>query len=324
MDSNTSPRTQITDLLSGSNRFRAEVLSGLKKPQKELPPKYFYDERGSQLFERITTLDEYYPTRIELAIMEKYADEMTALLGPNVLVIEYGSGSSTKTRILLNHLERPAAYMPIDISREQLQLAAQALETDYPELEVIPICADYSGVFQLPEVQKPVSRRVVYFPGSTIGNFEPRPAQQFLERVAGVCGPNGLLIIGIDLKKDPVVLHHAYNDREGVTADFNLNLLTRINRELGANFKLERFKHYAFYNPPEGRVEMHLVSTQEQVVELADLSIPFQNGESIWTESSYKYNLDEFSELAASAGFKTEQAWFDEQRWFAVVCCSVH
>lgn len=305
------------------NRFRAEVLNGLRKPQKELPSKFFYDERGSQLFEQISALDEYYPTRTEMAIMEEHIGAIAADLGPHALLFEYGSGNSAKTRILLSHLRQPAAYVPIDISREQLLRAARQIAADYPGLEVIPIHADYTTVFDLPEVRRPVARNVVYFPGSTFGNFDPLPAQQFLERIARICGPNGVLLIGIDLKKDPVVLHRAYNDRQGVTADFNLNLLARINRELGADFRLDRFKHYAFYNPREGRVEMHLVSDRDQTVRLGGTVIPFARGESIWTESSYKFNVDEFAEMAAAAGFKTEQAWLDRRGWFGVLACAV-
>ena len=304
-------------------RFWAEVLRGLKKPQKELPSKYFYDERGAQLFERISNLEEYYLTRIERAIMEEGIEEMAALLGPDVLLFEYGSGNSNKTRTLLNHLFEPAAYVPIDISQEQLLRVSKKLSSDYPSLDVLPICADYTSVFELPTVQKAVARRVVYFPGSTVGNFEPLPARQFLERIAGVCGPGGALLIGIDMKKDPHVLHRAYNDCEGVTAAFNLNLLERINRELGANFKLDSFKHYAFYNPPKSRVELHLVSEYDQTVTLDDVIITFKEGESIWTESSYKFTLDGFAEIAAIAGFKIERAWLDAQRWFSVLYCRV-
>ena len=303
------------------NRFRAEVLNGLRKPQKELPSKYFYDEHGSELFDRICELDEYYVTRTETAIMEQHAGEMADLLGPNVLLIEYGSGNSAKTRILLDHLHQPAGYVPIDISEQPLMYAAKAISADYPDLEVYPVHADYTTVFEIPDIQKPVARKVVYFPGSTIGNFEPMPAKQVLERVAQVCGPDGILMIGIDLKKDPALLHAAYNDREGVSAAFNLNLLARINRELGANFQVDNFNHYAFYNPREGRMEMHLLSNQEQVVTLGYITLPFAKGESIWTESSYKYNLNEFAELAATAGFNTEHVWFDSQCWFGVLCC---
>lgn len=306
------------------SRFRAEVLRGLRQPQKELPSKYFYDERGSALFEQITRLDEYYVTRTETGIMEAHAAEMAAALGPNIVLIEYGSGSSTKTRFLLEHLERPAAYIPIDISPEALLHAADSIAADFPGLEVQPVCADYTTVFDLPPTRKLAARKVVYFPGSTFGNFDPIPAQQFLERVARVCGPGGAMLIGIDLKKDPCVLHDAYNDGEGVTAAFNLNLLGRINRELGADFDLAQFQHYAFYNPRQGRIEMHLVSQMDQVVHIGSSAIAFKIGESIWTESSYKFSLEEFGELIAAAGFSIEKTWQDEQEWFSMVCCAAH
>lgn len=305
------------------HRFHAEVISGLKKPQKELPSKYFYDERGSQLFNQICDLDEYYVTRTETGILRQHIDEIVEVLGPNALLIEYGSGSSTKTRILLSHMRQPAAYIPIDISDQQLLSAVRDLSTDYRGLNILPVHADYTGIFELPAVAQPVNRKVVFFPGSTFGNFDPIPAQQFLERIANVCGSEGMLLIGIDLKKDPVVLHRAYNDGEGVTAAFNLNLLEHINRRIGANFQLDRFFHYAFYNPREGRIEMHLVSHQAQRVQIGDEIISFAKGESIWTESSYKYNLDEFSRLAAIAGFEINHTWVDPQAWFGIVCCSV-
>jgi len=309
---------RLHDFNPGRERFLAEVLSGLRKAQKELPSKYFYDEQGSRLFERICTLDEYYIPRVEATIMETCIEEMIELMGPRVLLIEYGSGNCVKTRLLLDHLDESVAYVPIDISGEWLLSAAEELAADYPELEVLPVCADYPGGFDLPVPRRPSDRAVVYFPGSTIGNFDPIPAKLFLEHVAGVCRPGGGLLIGVDLKKDPRVLHLAYNDSQGVTAAFNLNLLERINRELNCDFELDWFQHYAFYNPREGRVEMHLVSLREQTVHLGDIPIPFAEGESIWTESSYKYNLDEFQQMAAAAGFRVEHAWTDDQQWFSV------
>lgn len=299
-------------------RFYTEVLSGLRKPQKELPSKYFYDERGSNLYERICTLDEYYIPRTEAIIMETHIEEMIELLGSHVILIEYGCGNCTKTRILLDNLPDLAAFVPIDISREQLQCVADKLASSYYGLEILPVCADYTGHFELPAPKRVGDRIVVYFPGSTIGNFDPIQARDFLERVAGVCGPGGALLIGVDLKKDPAVLHNAYNDQEGITAAFNLNLLERINRELNADFQREWFQHRAFYNPEEGRIEMHLISQRDQVVNLGNVGIPFAEGESIWTESSYKYNLDEFEQLAAAAGFRVERAWTDERQWFSV------
>jgi dimethylhistidine N-methyltransferase len=243
---------------------------------------------------------------------------MVGLLGPRVLLIEYGSGDCSKARFLLDHLHQPVAYVPIDISRERLLSAARGLVGDYPEMEVLPVCADYTSGFDLPDPKRSSERAVVYFPGSTIGNFDPLPAKLFLEHVAGVCGPGGGLLIGVDLKKDPLVLHRAYNDSLGVTAAFNLNLLERVNRELNCDFRRDWFQHYAFYNPRESRVELHLVSLREQTVHVDNVGIPFVEGESIWTESSYKFTLDEFEQMALAAGFKVERAWTDEQQWFSV------
>lgn len=318
MSSKEGRQMRLHDFKTAQDRLRAEVLSGLRKPQKELPSKYFYDEHGSHLFECICGLDEYYIPRTESSIMEAYVEEIVELLGPRVFLVEYGSGDCSKTHILLDQLRDPVAYAPIDISREQLLRVTKDLASHYPRLEVIAVCADYTSGFQLPIPKRQSDRVVVYFPGSTVGNFDPIPAKHFLEHIAGVCGSSGALLIGVDLKKDPSVLHSAYNDRAGITAAFNLNLLERINRELDCDFQLEWFEHYAFYNPREGRIEMHLVSLREQTVHLDDLAIPFAKGESIWTESSYKFNLDEFEQIAAAAGFKVEQVWTDEQQWFSV------
>ena len=318
MNSKESRKIQLHDFNSGRDCFYAEVLSGLQKPQKELPCKYFYDKRGSLLYERICALDEYYIPRTEACIMETYIEEIVELLGPRVLLIEYGSGNCAKTRILLNHLHDLAAYVPIDISLEQLLRVTKQLTSDYPGLEVLPVCTDYTSDFELPVPKQPSDHAAIYFPGSTIGNFEPMLAKLFLERIAAVGGPGGGLLIGVDLKKDQTLLHRAYNDPLGVTAAFNLNLLERINRELGCDFQRERFEHCAFYNPLEGRVEMHLVSLKDQTVHLDGVSIPFAQGESIWTESSYKYTLNEFGQMAAAAGLKVEHIWVDEQQWFSV------
>jgi len=306
------------DFEPGNEHFLAEVLAGLRKPQKELPSKYFYDERGSQLFERICTLDEYYIPRIEASIMQAHIEDIAKLVGPHVLLAEYGSGNCEKVRFLLDHLRDPVAYIPIDISREQLLHVTQKLASDYPQLQVLPVCTDYTSSLELPAPKRPGDRTVVYFPGSTIGNLDPIPAKHLLEHIASVCGPGGALLIGADLKKAPAVLHSAYNDKEGVTAAFNLNLLERINRELDCDFQLELFQHYAFYNPWQGRIEMHLVSKRDQSVHLNSETIPFSRGESIRTESSYKFNLNEFEPMATAAGFKVEQVWTDERQWFSV------
>jgi dimethylhistidine N-methyltransferase len=297
--------------------FREEVLQGLQKLPKELPSKYFYDEFGSRLFDQICELDEYYLTRTELSIMREQMAEMISLFGPNCVLIEYGSGSSTKTRRLLDSLQTPAAYVPIDISKEHLLHAVAALSTVYPDLEVLPVCADYTSDFEIPLPAKPVFRRIAYFPGSTIGNFDLEPAKRFLRQIAKVCKGGGLLI-GVDLKKDFNILHRAYNDSQGVTAQFNKHMLARINAKLDADFQLEQFGHYAFYNPGESRIEMHLVSLKKQQVHVGDVEISFKLGESIWTESSYKYTLEEFAQLAATAGFNVEQVWTDERQFFSI------
>lgn len=318
MERALAPQLRLHDFTPAPANFRSDVIHGLQQPHKALPSKFFYDEQGAQLFEQITRLDEYYPTRTELAIMRHHVAEMAALLGPRCLLIEYGSGSSTKTRLLLDALKEPAGYVPIDISKAQLLDAATELAARYAGLEVLPVCADYTSYYEVPVPEQPVARRVVYYPGSTIGNFHPEQAQQFLQSVAALCGPNGGLLIGVDLKKDPVLLHQAYNDALGVTAAFNLNLLTRINHELGADFQLDRFRHYAFYNAQANRIEMHLVSLSEQTVLLGDNEVRFKRGESIWTESSYKYNRDEFARVADGAGFAVERVWTDATELFSV------
>ena len=295
-----------------------EVLRGLRSPQKELPCKLFYDHTGSELFEQITALDEYYPTRAELRILREFGADIAARLGPACLLVEYGSGSSTKTPLLLDHLDRPAAYVPIDISRDLLEASAADLARSYPELVVTPVCADYTARLELPVDLPPHARRVAYYPGSTIGNFVPEDARRFMAHIADVCGPDGGLVIGVDLKKDPLMLHRAYNDALGVTAAFNMNILVRLNRELGANFALDGFRHYAFYNPVFARVEMHLVSLADQVVRVRDVDIRFERGESIWTEASYKYAPAEFAALAARAGWRVEQVWTDDRGLFSV------
>ncbi len=299
--------------------FLADVLRGLSAHHKELPCKYFYDETGSRLFERICALPEYYPTRAELAILKRDSREMAARMGPDCLLVELGSGSGVKTRALLDHLVAPVAYVPVDISREQLLASARALVRDYPAIEVRPLCADFTLPFEIPAVGRPARGRMVYFPGSTIGNFSPEQARHLLTRMARLCAPNGGMLLGADLKKDPRMLHAAYNDRQGVTAAFNLNLLVRINRELGADFGVERFWHHALYNPREGRIEMYLVSRLDQRVRVGDREIFLAEGEPICTEYSYKYSVADLTALAAASGFAVEQSWMDESRYFCVL-----
>jgi dimethylhistidine N-methyltransferase len=304
-------------------RFRAEVLRGLRAPVKELPCKYFYDETGSDLFEQITELEEYYPTRTELAIMRQHVAEMADVLGPRCLLIEYGNGSSTKTRLLLDHLRDPAGYVPIDVSGEHLCRVARTLAEEYPEVEVLPLCADFTERLTLPVPRKDAVRKVVYFPGSTIGNFTPDETLALLRRTAARCGRGGLLL-GADLRKDPRVLEAAYNDQRGVTAAFNRNLLVRINRELEADFVIGRFAHRAFYNTAEGRIEMHLVSRCNQHVHVGAEEFFFAASESIRTEYSYKFSLRELRERAAAAGFALQRVWMDERRYFSVQYLTVN
>ena len=318
MESSQKKHSRLYDFKPGLEQFREEVLRGLQKSPKELPTKYLYDERGSNLYEQICTLEEYYIPRTEAAIMDSNIDEIVRLLGPKATLIEYGCGSCTKTRILLDNMVDLIAYMPIDISRLQLQVVADELGQCYPGLEILPVCADYTEDFQIPLSNIQHNRIVAYFPGSSIGNFNPQSAAILLNNIARVCKSGGALLIGVDLKKDVDVLHRAYNDCDGITAAFNMNLLDRINRELHGNFQTKDFRHHAFYAPDEGRVEMHLVSLKEQTVNLNNTCIHFNEGESIWTENSYKYDKDKFQQLAATAGFSVEKVWMDEKKWFSV------
>ncbi len=299
-------------------QFLRDALNGLQSTPKTLPCKYFYDQRGSQLFDQICELPEYYPTRTEAGIMEDNIAEMAAVFGPDTLLIEYGSGSSTKTRILLDHLPQLAGYVPIDISREHLYQTARDLASAYPNLDILPLCADYTQAFSLPNACRPVQSRVVYFPGSTIGNFHRAEAAAFLKRIAEVCGPGGGLLIGVDLRKSPDILNAAYNDAQGITAAFNLNLLARMNAEIGTDFASDGFAHSAFYDAAIGRIEMHLLSLNAQTVHLGGETIHFAEDETIWTECSYKYSLPEFAGMAASAGFTVRQVWTDAEQKFSV------
>lgn len=309
---------RMHDLAPDPENILQEVVEGLGGDQKTLPPKLFYDERGSELFARICELPEYYPTRTEARIMREHAPEMARAIGPAAMLIEYGSGTADKTRILLDHLDSPAAYVPIDISCEHLMESSAAIAARYTGLSVLPVCADYDQPFEIPVPAVPVSKRVVYFPGSTIGNFHPPDAEAFLRRMACRAGPQGALLIGVDLKKDSSVLHDAYNDSQGVTAAFNLNVLARLNREIGSDFDLDRFAHRAFYNDVDGRIEMHLVSLADQRVSIGGEPVAFRKGETIWTESSYKYTVDEFARLASWAGLSLEQVWTDDDDLFSV------
>ncbi|GAB4193349.1 MAG: L-histidine N(alpha)-methyltransferase [Roseiflexaceae bacterium] len=316
--STTKPAATEREQTPQLESIRDEVLRGLSLPQKELPPKLFYDERGSQLFDQITELEEYYPTRTELAITRRYVDEMAELIGPGSLLVEYGSGSSIKTRILLDHLHDLACYMPVDISEAHLHSSAAVLAAAYPHLDIRPVCADYTAPFELPALEPPPQRTVVYFPGSTIGNLHDDEAVQLLRQMAGLIRAGGGLLVGADLQKDRAVLERAYNDAAGVTAAFNLNILGRLNRELGATFRLSLFEHRAFYNEAHHRIEMHLVSTQAQTVLVDGVAVHFAAGETIHTECSYKYSLEGFAAMAAAAGLRVQKVWTDPKAWFSV------
>lgn len=300
----------------------AQILRGLRQPQKTLSPKLFYDERGSVLFERICELPEYYPTATEVAIMERHAGEMAERTGPQASVIEFGSGASLKTRILLSHLERPAAYVPVDISRDHLLGAAESLASEFPDIEILPVAADFTRPFPLPDPRVMPRRNLVYFPGSTIGNFLPDAALNLLRVMHQEAGEGGALLIGVDLVKDPAVLERAYNDSTGVTAEFNRNVLHRLNREYGADFVPEAFEHRAVWNEPASRIEMHLVSTREQSFHVGGESFTMARGEFIVTEYSHKYTLERFRELTDAARFTVEQVWTDPNEWFSVQFCT--
>lgn len=312
-----APRPRLHDFSPARDDFRGQVLHGLRQTRKQIPCKFFYDQEGSRLFDQICQLPEYYPTRTELGIMERHAGEMTDAMGPGCRIVEYGSGSSTKTRLLLDHAHDPASYVPLDISREHLLEAAGRLAACYPRLAIHPVCADYTRQFNLPD-DAGAKRSIIYFPGSTIGNFEPHAARAFLQATADRAGTGGGLLIGVDSKKDPAVLHAAYNDAAGVTAAFNRNLLSRINRELDGNFIPDQFAHYAFYNPRLGRIEMHLVSRHSQTVAIGSDRCDFREGETIFTESSYKYTVPEFAWLAEAGGWRVERVWTDGDQMFSV------
>jgi dimethylhistidine N-methyltransferase len=316
----TGIRTQymVSNPLVVEDDLYLEVLQGLHNDPKTLPSKLFYDQRGSLLFDQICKLEEYYPTRTEKAIMQQNIDEIAGMVGSGCLLIEYGSGSSTKTRLLLDHLPDIAGYVPVDISREHLYNTAENLNRSYPDMVIFPLWADFTKAFSLPLEIKERIRKLAYFPGSTIGNFYPQQAIDFMQNVAALVGPGGGFLIGIDLQKDPAVLDLAYNDRKGITAAFNLNLLTHINQKLQADFEESQFEHLAFYNQNAGRIEMHLVSKQDQLVTTNGSSISFHQGERILTEVSYKYTLEGFANMADQAGFEVQKAWLDPKTYFCV------
>jgi dimethylhistidine N-methyltransferase len=298
--------------------FLADVIAGLSSNPRTLPCKYFYDERGAALFQRICELPEYYITRTEIDILDRNRAEIASHLGSNIELIGLGTGAGTKTRILIEALDSPAVYVPVDISEKQLCESSALFRKFFPDLEILPVCADYLQPVALPSPSRKAVRNIVYFPGSTIGNFEPDEAEEFLRRIANVCHPDGGLLIGADLKKDPHVLEAAYNDSAGVTAQFNLNLLDRVNRELGADFDLDQWRHRAIYNSSAGRIEMYLISEIDQFVHLDEHKFHFRRGEKITTEFSYKYAPEDFAALAAKAGFEFARIWTDDAHLFGV------
>jgi len=295
--------------------LRTEVLAGLALPQKTLPPKLFYDAAGAALFERICELDEYYLTRAELSILRARAGEIAALVGPGAALVEYGSGAGMKVRLLLDAMHAPAAYVPLDISREQLARVVAELSGDYPHVPVLPVCADYTQPLTVPDLPHR-ARRVAFFPGSSIGNFHPTEAAVFLRRVRRVIGKDGALLLGVDRHKQESVLHAAYDDREGVTAAFNLNALARLNHDFGADFDLAAFQHRAIWDAGVGRIEMHLESRTAQTAHLAGERFFMAQGETIWTESSYKYDRRRLDQLVTEGGFRVERRWTDEREQF--------
>jgi len=298
--------------------FEHDVLEGLRADPKRVPAKYFYDAEGSRLFERITELPEYYPTRCELRILQDHAADIAALIPVGAALVEFGNGSPRKARLLLRAAPKLACYVPVDISGEALQQAATELRRDMPWLTILPVHADFCDPFELPAEARAAPARVGFFPGSTIGNFEPHEAAKFLRHAARILGAGAVMIIGADLVKPVEVLNAAYNDAAGVTAEFNLNLLRRINRELGGTFKLETFEHHAFYNREHSRIEMHLASLKRQKVRVAGECVDFRAGEAIHTENSYKYTIEQLAALARGVGWQPAGVWTDPRDYFSV------
>jgi dimethylhistidine N-methyltransferase len=313
-----NPKAAVLEREPATSDFLSDVIAGLSSDPRTLPCKYFYDERGAALFQKICELPEYYVTRTEIDILDRHRREIASHLGTNIELIGLGTGAGTKTRILIEALEKPAVYIPVDISEKQLRESTALFGQIFHDLEILPVCTDYLQPFVLPSPRRKAPRNIVYFPGSTIGNFAPEDAVEFLRRIADLCGRGGGLLIGVDLRKDRHVLERAYNDSTGVTAQFNLNLVARANRELGANFDLRRWRHYAIYNPGEGRIEIYLISEINQTVRIKDREFHFRAGEKIITEYSYKHTPQGFIELARKAGFEFVQMWTDDARLFGV------
>jgi dimethylhistidine N-methyltransferase len=311
-----SPRVQQQS--DDASTFEADVLAGLKATPKRVAAKYFYDGTGSLLFERITEMPEYYPTRSEMDILRDRAADIAKLIPQDAALVEFGSGSSKKVRILLKAAQTLAAYVPVDISGEMLEQEAIDLQPDFPQLKVLPVQADITQDFKLPAEALAAPVRVGFFPGSTIGNFEPHEACAFLRHAGRILGKGATLIVGADLIKPAEILNAAYNDAAGVTAKFNLNLLVRINRELRGSFKLDTFEHHAFFNRERQRVEMHLASLKRQKVKVAGETVEFRAGETIHTENSYKYSIESLGALARGAGWQPAGAWSDARDYFSI------
>jgi dimethylhistidine N-methyltransferase len=300
------------------SEFAADAIAGLSAMPKRLPPKYFYDAEGARLFEQITETSEYYPTRCEMQVLNSHGKDIAAMVPSGSALIEFGSGSSKKVRLLLAAEPKLSVYVPVDISAEMLAQEATAVRRDFPTLTVHPVVADFTAPFALPQEAVMAQTRVGFFPGSTIGNFEPHQAANFLHHAASILGRGSLMLIGVDLIKDPTILNAAYNDEGGVTARFNLNVLKRMNRELNANFNLETFEHHAFFNRARGRVEMHLASRKRQKVRVAGDTFSFDIGETIHTENSYKYSVQSFGALARGAGWSPLCSWTDGDGYFSI------
>lgn len=313
---NTSPCQMEAPIFTGNPQFLQDVIDGLGQPQKSLPPKYFYDTAGSQYFDDICQLPEYYPYRSELALLPRITSELNAITPEGTSIIEFGAGALTKIRLLLAGLSGIEAFIPIDIAEEFLLQQCQHLKTEYPHLKVQPVAGDFCCPLDIPYRDRQAV--LGFFPGSTIGNFSPRQAREFLQNARTTLGAGSFFLVGVDTKKPAEILHSAYNDAEGVTAKFNLNILTRINRELAGSFDIEKFEHYAFYNVSEGRIEMHIISREDQRVQIAGRKFSFHKGESIHTECSYKYTPPEFIALAQSAGWQTQTVWMADDDAFSI------
>ena len=309
---------------TSSDTFKREVIEGLSQSPKRIPSKLFYDERGSRLFEAITRVEEYYPTRTEISILREHLPEIASLIGPNALVIEFGTGAGIKTRMLLGALDSPRAYIPIDISREQLTQASRELAKEFPFLDIRPLWTDYTDPLTLPLISDGNGKNVIFFPGSTIGNFEPEEAIAFLRNAASLAGSNGSLVIGFDRVKERSILEAAYNDKRGITAQFNLHLIERIAEEFNTQISTDDFEHFAFFHERESRIEMHLVANKPLIFQLDGEEIYISNGEHIITEYSYKYTPEAFQKILVESGFNVKNRWIDPNEYFEVCYATVH